>query len=179
MPDIAKKLHVFRFDEMAKMVKDRIDNPAEAEVDRYVGLEHLDPDSLKIRRWGDPKMKDKNNALISGFSAWDEFRHCGIRLIEANNRNPEVGVAVVNDFLRGKGKINPDHPRMFVRESCRTLRHNLKNHYWKKREDGTGTPDPKFSDYCVNVRYHLAPKSRRVKKNLENYKLSISFLKNR
>jgi restriction endonuclease S subunit len=28
--------------------------PAEADVERYVGLEHLDPDSLRIRRWGDP-----------------------------------------------------------------------------------------------------------------------------
>jgi hypothetical protein len=129
--------------------------------------EHEGWKNLKIKRWGDPKAKDKNNALISGFCVWDEFRHCGIRLVEANNRNPEVGIAVVNDFFRGKGKNNPDHPRVFIRENCRTLRHNLKNHYWKKREDGTGNPDPKFSDYCVNVRYHLAPKSRRIKKNMD------------
>jgi type I restriction enzyme, S subunit len=44
----------FRFDEIAVMVNDRIDDPAEADVERYVGLEHLDSDSLKIRRWGVP-----------------------------------------------------------------------------------------------------------------------------
>jgi type I restriction enzyme, S subunit len=44
----------YRFDEMAVMVNDRIDDPAEAGVERYVGLEHLDSDSLTIRRWGVP-----------------------------------------------------------------------------------------------------------------------------
>lgn len=43
-----------RFDQMAMQVNDRVDNPAEAGVERYVGLEHLDPDSLRIRRWGEP-----------------------------------------------------------------------------------------------------------------------------
>lgn len=43
-----------RFDQIATQINDRVDNPAEAGVDRYVGLEHLDPDSLRIRRWGGP-----------------------------------------------------------------------------------------------------------------------------
>lgn len=43
-----------RFDQIATQINDRIDNPAEAGVDRYVGLEHLDPESLRIRRWGEP-----------------------------------------------------------------------------------------------------------------------------
>jgi type I restriction enzyme S subunit len=45
---------VVRFDEMAQLVNDRVDNPSEAGVERYVGLEHLDPESLRIRRWGSP-----------------------------------------------------------------------------------------------------------------------------
>ncbi len=45
---------VVRFDEIAQLVNDRVDNPSEAGVERYVGLEHLDPESLKIRRWGSP-----------------------------------------------------------------------------------------------------------------------------
>lgn len=43
-----------RFDEMAVMVNDRIEDPADADVEYYVGLEHLDSDSLAIRRWGSP-----------------------------------------------------------------------------------------------------------------------------
>jgi len=130
--------------------------------------EHENFRNTRLRRWCDPKMKDKNNALISGFSAYDEFRHCGISLSPANNRNPETGIAIVNDYLRGKSQTKKEHPRMFIVETCRTLRHHMKNHFWKKKEDGTGIPDPKFSDYCINVRYHLQPKSRRIDKSVEN-----------
>lgn len=44
-----------RFDEMAESITERVDDPSEAGVDFYVGLEHLDPDSLRIRRWGTPE----------------------------------------------------------------------------------------------------------------------------
>lgn len=43
-----------RFDQIATQINERVDNPAEAGVEYYVGLEHLDPDSLRIRRWGEP-----------------------------------------------------------------------------------------------------------------------------
>lgn len=44
----------WRFEQMATNVNVRVDDPAEAGVDYYVGLEHLDSDSVKIRRWGSP-----------------------------------------------------------------------------------------------------------------------------
>lgn len=47
------KLTSYRFDQLADQINQRV-MPAEADVERYVGLEHLDPDSLRIRRWGDP-----------------------------------------------------------------------------------------------------------------------------
>lgn len=43
----------YRFDQIAISVTDRVE-PDEAEVEHYVGLTHLDSDSLKIRRWGVP-----------------------------------------------------------------------------------------------------------------------------
>lgn len=122
---------------------------------------------IKIKRWGDPKMKDKNNALVTGFNAWEEFRHCGIRLIEGWNRDPYVGYSIINDYLRGKGKNNMDHPRLFIRENCKTLIHNMKNHYNVPQGDGTAKPDPTFSDYCVNLKYIMLNKSRKIKKNME------------
>ena len=45
---------VWRFDQMATNVNVRIENPSESGMEHYVGLEHLDADSLKIRRWGTP-----------------------------------------------------------------------------------------------------------------------------
>ncbi|MCP5055940.1 MAG: HsdR family type I site-specific deoxyribonuclease [bacterium] len=52
MPEALKQTQALRFDQMAVQVKDKV-KPAEANVDRYVGLEHIDPESLKIRRWGE------------------------------------------------------------------------------------------------------------------------------
>ena len=60
------------FGEMATCVNERIDNPAMAGVERYVGLEHLDSDSLTIRRWGSPtditatKLRFRKGDIIFG-----------------------------------------------------------------------------------------------------------------
>jgi len=122
--------------------------------------------NVRIKRWGDPKMKDKNNALITGFTPWNEFRHSGIRLTEGWNRDPYVGYSIMNDFLRGKGPKNLEHPRLFIVESCKTLIHNMKNHYNVPQGDGTAKPDPTFSDYCVCLKYIMQNKSRKHKKNM-------------
>ncbi len=45
---------IWRFDQMATNVNVRVDDPSESGVEHYVGLEHLDADSLMIRRWGTP-----------------------------------------------------------------------------------------------------------------------------
>ena len=129
--------------------------------------EHEGWTKAKVVRWGDPKMQDKNNALVSGFSPWEEFRHCGIRLRPAWNREPYVGYSIIRDFLRGKGKLNPNHPRLYVKENCKSLIFNMKNHYNVPKGDGLAVPDPKFSDYCVNLKYILQNKSRKIKKNMD------------
>ena len=60
------------FGDIAICVNDRIDNPTDAGVQRYVGLEHLDPDSLVIRRWGTPgdvtatKLRFRKGDIIFG-----------------------------------------------------------------------------------------------------------------
>lgn len=63
---------VWRFDQMASNVNIRIDNPSESGMEHYIGLEHLDADSLKIRRWGTPddveatKLMFKKGDIIFG-----------------------------------------------------------------------------------------------------------------
>lgn len=42
------------FGDIVENVTNRVDDPSRAGVERYVGLEHLDPGSLRIRRWGSP-----------------------------------------------------------------------------------------------------------------------------
>lgn len=48
------KPKMWRFEQMATNVNVRIDKPSDSGMEHYVGLEHLDPDSLRIRRWGSP-----------------------------------------------------------------------------------------------------------------------------
>lgn len=61
-----------KFGEITQCVNDRVDDPKSAGVDRYVGLEHLDPESLTIRRWGTPddvestKLRFKPGDVIFG-----------------------------------------------------------------------------------------------------------------
>lgn len=63
MPEVATKLKTYRFEQMAVQVKDKI-HPDDADVERYVGLEHIDPESLKIRRWGEPSDVESTKILF-------------------------------------------------------------------------------------------------------------------
>lgn len=119
--------------------------------------------NTRVCRWADPKMKDKNNALIRGYSAWQEFQNCGIRFAEGYNRQPAVGVSIINDFLRGN---THDHPRLFIKSDCVNLRTAMKNHYWLKRDGSQGVPDPKWSDYPICLRYIIQQKARKAKKGM-------------
>lgn len=42
------------FSEVIENVTDRVDDPSKAGVDRYVGLEHLDPGTMTVQRWDTP-----------------------------------------------------------------------------------------------------------------------------
>lgn len=43
------------FGDIIESVTERVDNPSEAGVERYVGLEHLDPGVLTVQRWDSPE----------------------------------------------------------------------------------------------------------------------------
>jgi type I restriction enzyme, S subunit len=57
-----------RFGDIIANVTDRVDDPSTAGVDRYVGLEHLDPGSMTVNRWGTP---DQVEATKLRFRAGD------------------------------------------------------------------------------------------------------------
>jgi hypothetical protein len=103
-----------------------------------------------FRRWQDPSAKNKYNAVQRGFNAWDAFRKVGVVTSAGKNRDPLVGIDIVNQYFRGNQR---DHPRIFIYERCKYLRQYLGNHYWKRGEDGIGKPDPKWSDYPICLRY--------------------------
>jgi len=127
---------------------------------------------LRMKRYADPKMKDKSNVVIRGMNAWRMFQKEGLYLTEGYNRQPEVGISIINDFLRGD---TTTHPRLFILEHCTTLRKAMKEHYWRQNPDGTGKPDARWSDYPICLRYILQQRGktkvgkRRKKWSLTSY----------
>lgn len=147
---IDKDGNVIFFDELDKeFAKDKnIDELAE--VFKEIGGDSFG--GRHYKRWQDPSAKSKNNAVFRGFNAWDAFRSAGIITSPGRNQNPEVGISIMNAYFKGNGI---DHPRIFIYERCKYLRQYLDNHFWKRDESGKGTPDPKWSDYPICVRYIL------------------------
>lgn len=56
------------FGDVIESVTDRVDDPSKSGVDRYVGLEHLDPGVMTVQRWDTP---DKVEAQKLRFRAGD------------------------------------------------------------------------------------------------------------
>jgi type I restriction enzyme S subunit len=54
---------VWRFDQIATSIAERIE-PGDTDAEYYVGLEHLDSDSLKIHRWGHPSDVEATKLLF-------------------------------------------------------------------------------------------------------------------
>ena len=40
------------FGDVVRLNTDRVADPSAAGIERYVGLEHIEPEDLRIRRWG-------------------------------------------------------------------------------------------------------------------------------
>ena len=125
----------------------------------------------RIIRYCDPKMRDTNNADVTGFSPFKKFRHEGISFKDGYNRHPEVGYSIINDYLRGQSESNPKHPRLYIFETCNNLRNMLKNHYWRKKgEMGDAVPDPTFSDYPVCLKYIMQTKKKKAPRQGRSYR---------
>jgi hypothetical protein len=113
----------------------------------------------RFRRWQDPSAKTEYKSIVRGFNAWDAFRKCGIITSAGRNRDPEVGINIVKEYLRGNQK---DHPRVFFYESMKYTRQYMGNHYWKRgKENPIGKPDPVWSDFPICVRYILEAVGRK------------------
>lgn len=118
--------------------------------DLFRSIEGEPHSKRRFRRWQDPSAKATYQAVQRGFNAWDAFRKAGIVTSAGKNRDPHIGISIVNEYFRGNAK---DHPRTFIYERCRNLRRALLNHYWKRGEDGKGKPDPRWSDFPVTLKY--------------------------
>lgn len=53
-----------KFSDVIESITNRIDSPSAAGVERYVGLEHLDPGSMTVNRWGTPDQVEATKLLF-------------------------------------------------------------------------------------------------------------------
>lgn len=118
----------------------------------FLNIEGFPYHKRRFSRWQDPSAKFKYKAIDKGFNAWDAFRKEGIITSAGKNRDPLVGISIVNQYLDGNMK---ESPRVLFYERMKYTRQYMGNHYWKRGEDGVGKPDPKWSDYPVCVKYIL------------------------
>jgi type I restriction enzyme, S subunit len=54
LAQVPKGWRKVKFGEIANNITDRIDNPKESGLQTYIGLEHLDTDEIRIKRYGSP-----------------------------------------------------------------------------------------------------------------------------
>ena len=91
------------FGEFAENVNERVDDPASSGVDVYVGLEHLDPESLKIRRWGSPS--DVESTKL-------RFRPGDIIFGKRRVYQRKLGVAEVDGICSAHALVLRDRPEL-------------------------------------------------------------------
>jgi len=148
---IDRDKNVIIFDELDTVIAE--DKSISDLAELFKKIEGAPFDRRRWRRRQDPSARHKYKGIHKDFNAWDEFRRHGIITGEGKNRQPEIGISIVNDYLRGNTK---DHPRLFIRENCVRTRQYMNNHYWKRsRDNPMGKPDPKWSDYPICIRYLL------------------------
>jgi len=160
--------NVIIFDELDSNLAEDKDIRELSEI--FKKIEGAPFDRRKWRRRQDPSAKHRYKAIDKKFNAWDEFRKHGIITGEGKNRDPEVGISIVNDYLKGN---TVDHPRLFVRENCTRVRQYMSNHYWKRSEGNPqGKPDSKWSDYPICIRYLLQDLGRKEKDQRKKWPLT-------
>lgn len=105
-----------RFDEIAEIVKDRIDNPSDSGLEYFIGLEHLDTDCIRIKRFGfaedvtSSKFICKKGDIIFG------RRRTYLRKLAISDRDAVVSTDAMI-FRPIKDKIYPDFLPCFMQSS--------------------------------------------------------------
>ena len=105
-----------RFDEIAEIVTDRIEKPTESGLSDYIGLEHLDTDCIRIKRFGSTEDVDATKFLCKKGDIIFGKRRAYLRKLAVSDR--EAVVSAHSMVLRPTGnKIYPDFLPCFMQSS--------------------------------------------------------------
>ncbi|WP_440955423.1 restriction endonuclease subunit S [Methanosarcina sp. Mfa9] len=105
-----------RFDDIAEIVTDRVEKPSESGLKDYIGLEHLDTDNIKIKRYGSSKDVNATKFLCKKGDIIFGKRRSYLRKVAVSERDAVVSAHSM--VLRPTGdKIHPDFLPCFMQSS--------------------------------------------------------------
>lgn len=105
-----------KFELIAKNITDRVDNPQESGLDNYIGLEHLDTDEIRIKRYGSPTEVEATKFLCKKGDIIFGKRRAYLRKLAVSNRDAVVSAHSM--VLRAKeDKVDPDFLPWFMQSS--------------------------------------------------------------
>jgi hypothetical protein len=88
------------FDELDPDLADKAGDDIEELADIFRGIEGYPHRKRKFRRWQDPSSHTEYKRVKKGWNAWDAFRKARIVTSIGRNRDPGVGIGIVNDGNR-------------------------------------------------------------------------------
>lgn len=91
-----------KFGEIAEIVNDRIDNPKESGLSDYIGLEHLDTDEIRIKRYGSPDEVEATKFICKKGDIIFGKRRAYLRKLAVTERDAVVSAHSM--VLRPKGE---------------------------------------------------------------------------
>lgn len=105
-----------RFDEIAENITDRIDKPKESGLEYYIGLEHLDTDQIRIKRFGSTDDVEATKFLCKKGDIIFGKRNAYLRKVAVTDRDAVVSAHSM--VIRPKGNlIVPDFLPCFMQSS--------------------------------------------------------------
>jgi type I restriction enzyme S subunit len=105
-----------KFEDIIENITDRIDNPQEAGLSNYIGLEHLDTDGIRIKRYGSPNDVQATKFLCKKGDIIFGKRRAYLRKLAVTERDAVVSAHSM--VLRPKaGKIYSDFLPWFLHSS--------------------------------------------------------------
>lgn len=105
-----------RFDEIAEIVKDRIENPSDSGLEYFIGLEHLDTDCIRIKRFGSAEDVKSSKFICKKGDIIFGRRRTYLRKLAISDRDAVVSTDAM--IFRPIGdKIYPDFLPCFMQSS--------------------------------------------------------------
>ena len=92
-----------RFDQIVDNITDRIDKPSESGLDYYIGLDHLDTDQIRIKRFGSTSDVEATKFLCKKGDIIFGKRNAYLRKVAVTDRDAVVSAHSM--VLRPKGEL--------------------------------------------------------------------------